>query len=68
MGEVVSRQRTYRGAAYKDNTHVFCPRVGVEFINRIRLTAEYRIMKKEYSFFGLNLGVVFGGGYMNKRK
>lgn len=68
IGEVVSRQRTYRGDSYKDNTYVFCPRVGVEFINRIRLTAEYRAMKKQYSYFGMNLGVVFGGGYIKKHR
>lgn len=42
---------------------VLSPRAGVEFFNRIRLTAEYKLMKKEYATFGINLGFVFGGGY-----
>lgn len=54
--------------ALHNNTAVMVPRIGVEFINRIRLTAEYRVMKKQYSYFGMNLGVVFGGGYIKKRR
>jgi len=42
---------------------VLSPRIGVEFFNRVRLTAEYKLMKKEYATFGINLGFVFGGGY-----
>ena len=52
----------------RDNAFVLTPRVGVEFINRIRLSAEYRITARRYSFFGLNLGVVIGGNYMKNKK
>ncbi len=45
-----------------DRHAVLTPRIGVEFYNRLRLTAEYRVMNKSYSHFGLNVGVVFGGG------
>jgi hypothetical protein len=49
---------------YRDRSFVFNPRVGAEFFNRVRLTVEYKWMvtASEYSFFGLTVGGVFGGG------
>jgi len=38
------------------------PRVGAEFFNRIRLTMDYKLLPKEYTFLGVSLGFVFGGG------
>ncbi len=38
------------------------PRVGVEFFNRLRVTAEYSAMERGDSYFAFNVGVVFGGG------
>lgn len=42
----------------------FCvmPRVGVEFFHRIRLTAGYRLMKRDYSSCEVAVGIVLGGG------
>jgi hypothetical protein len=39
------------------------PRVGAEFWNHLRVTLEYKLMKKEYSYFGITIGGVIGGGY-----
>lgn len=46
-----------------DRSFVVNPRIGVELWNHLRITAEYKLMKREYSYFGLNIGGVFGGGY-----
>lgn len=51
-----------------DQSVVISPRIGVELFSHLRITAEYRIMKKEYSFFGINIGGVFGGGQKQKQK
>lgn len=45
-----------------DRSVVFNPRIGVELFSHLRITAEYKWMKKDYSFFGFNVGFVFGGG------
>ncbi|MEG0807612.1 MAG: hypothetical protein RR410_04595 [Alistipes sp.] len=45
-----------------DRSFVFNPRIGVELFSHVRVTAEYKWMKKDYSYFGFNLGFVFGGG------
>lgn len=45
-----------------DRSFVFNPRIGVELYDHVRITAEYKWMRKEYSFWGLSIGVVFGGG------
>lgn len=36
---------------------VFSTRFGIKLYKRLRLTAEYRFMKKEYSYFGFNIGI-----------
>ncbi len=46
-----------------DRSFVLNPRIGVELFNHLRFTLEYKLMKREYSFFGLSIGGVFGGGY-----
>ncbi len=39
------------------------PRIGVEFFNHLRLTAEYKCtFDRRSSYFALNLGFAFGGG------
>lgn len=53
---------------YYDTAFVLNPRVGVEFFNHLRITVEYKLMRKEYSFFGFNIGGVFGGGYKKPKK
>jgi opacity protein-like surface antigen len=45
-----------------DNCFAFSPRVGAEFFSHIRLTVEYKVITKSYSYFGANLGFAFGGG------
>ncbi len=45
-----------------DRSFVFNPRIGVELFSHLRATAEYRWMKKGYSYFGFNVGFVLGGG------
>ena len=40
----------------------FSPRIGAEFFNCIRLTAECKIMAKYSSYYALNVGIVMGGG------
>lgn len=47
-----------------DKLGCFCvmPRVGIEIIHRVRATLYYKQLKKEQNHFGLNLGVVIGGG------
>ena len=42
---------------------VLNPRVGVEFFNHLRLTAEYKwTFDRRSSYFALNIGFAFGGG------
>lgn len=53
---------------YYDTAFVLNPRIGVEFFNHLRITVEYKRMQREYSFFGFNIGVVFGGGYKKPKK
>ncbi len=44
---------------------ILCPRFGFKFCNYGRLTLDYRWMDKRYSYFSLNLGVVFGGKHID---
>ena len=39
------------------------PRIGAEFFQHIRISAEYGLKIQAYSYLGLTVGVVFGGGY-----
>lgn len=45
-----------------DRTFVLNPRVGIELFHHLRITAEYRLMDRYYSYFGINIGVPIGGG------
>ncbi len=55
-------EHSYR-VPYSEYTGIcFMPRVGVEFFNHLRLTADYKIGKKGYNHFDFTLGVVIGGG------
>lgn len=45
-----------------DRTLVVNPRVGIELFHHLRITAEYRLMDRYYSYFGINIGVPIGGG------
>ena len=47
------------GRKYKP---VFSARIGTEVINHIRLTFDYKLINKQYSFFGITIGAVIGGG------
>ena len=47
---------------YPDRSFVLNPRIGAEFFNHLRVTLEYKWMRKPYSYFALNIGGVFGGG------
>ncbi len=47
-------------------TFVVTPRVGIEFFNRMRLTASYAISHSDYCNFRLSLGICIGGGRKNK--
>lgn len=49
-----------------DRSGIVEPRIGAEFFNHLRLTLNYRIMKREYSYFGITIGCAFWGGY-NRR-
>ncbi|MFA6771010.1 MAG: outer membrane beta-barrel protein [Bacteroidales bacterium] len=41
----------------------FAPRVGIEFLNHLRLTLDYKLMQhKHLSNLNITLGIVFGGG------
>lgn len=43
--------------------YILNPRIGVEFFNHLRLTAEYKwTFDRRSSYFALNLGFAFGGG------
>jgi hypothetical protein len=46
-----------------DRSFVLNPRMGVEVYNHLRITAEYKLMNSGYSFAGINVGIVLGGGY-----
>ena len=46
-----------------DRSFVLNPRMGVELYNHFRITAEYKLMNSGYSFTGINMGIVLGGGY-----
>lgn len=37
------------------------PRFGFELFNQVRFTFEYKITKREFSYWGASLGYVFGG-------
>ncbi len=50
------------------NTFVFNPRIGVEFWDHLRVTVEYKCMKREFSLFGITVGGVFGGGDKKKNE
>jgi len=45
------------------NAFAVTPRVGVVVMNGLRLTAEYTFTHRDYSRFGLGVGLVFGGSY-----
>lgn len=47
---------------FHDTSLCVMPRVGIEFFHRVRLTAGYRWMKRDYRCCEVALGVVFGGG------
>ena len=47
---------------YDGKSFVVNPRIGAEFFNHLRVTLEYKWMRKPYSYFALNIGGVFGGG------
>lgn len=51
----------YQGAAY-----IASPRVGIEFLNHIRLTCYSKICKEGYNNIGLSVGYAFGGGVKKK--
>ncbi len=56
---------TESGSAITSTNPAFIlnPRIGVEFFNHLRLTAEYKCtFDKRSSYFALNLGFAFGGG------
>lgn len=40
---------------------VFAPRIGAELYNLLRLTLESKIISREYTYWGLTLGVTIGG-------
>jgi len=46
-----------------DCSFILNPRMGVEVYNHFRITAEYKLMNSGYSFAGINVGIVLGGGY-----
>lgn len=46
----------------QDWSFVANPRIGAEFFDHIRLTFDYKLLRQEYSFWGLTVGFVFGGG------
>ena len=50
------------------HSFVLNPRIGVEFWDHLRVTVEYKCMKREYSIFGITLGGVFGGGDKKRNK
>lgn len=39
----------------------FAPRLGVELFNTLRLSLESKILTREYTYWGLSLGLVIGG-------
>lgn len=45
------------------NHYVLVPRAGVELFNHLRLTLEYRLSTRCFSYAAINLGFAFGGGY-----
>ena len=49
---------------YDGDTAKLClmPRVGMEFFNRMRLTAAYMVGPNTQNTFNLSLGIVIGGG------
>lgn len=57
---IINRYEKLRG------TFVISPRVGVELFNHLRITLDYTFLPGHYSFFGLSLGAVIGGGWDNK--
>jgi opacity protein-like surface antigen len=50
------------GNTVRDNFFAVTPRIGAEFFNHLRFTVDYKIISKDYSFFGVNLSFAFGGG------
>ena len=47
-----------------DKLGCFCvmPRVGIEIAHHFRASLYYKQLKKEQNHFGVNIGIVFGGG------
>ena len=47
----------------KDGKLTIMPRAGVEFFNRLRLTADYKWnIQGTYNYLNFSAGFVFGGG------
>lgn len=53
------------GLWFQENENAFAvtPRVGVSLFNFLRVTAEYSFTARDYSRFGLNIGLTLGGSY-----
>ena len=49
-----------------DYFYSLSPRIGAEFFHRLRLTIDYKIISKDYSYLGTHLGLVLGGGQRKK--
>ena len=56
------------GIMFSQNENAFAvtPRAGVSLFNFLRITAEYSITDRDYSRFGLNVGLTLGGSYKNQ--
>lgn len=54
---------TSRINGYTDAGMCFMPRIGAEFFNRLRLTADYKWnLQGTYDYLNFSVGFVFGGG------
>ena len=54
-------ENTYEQKYIFTRSAVLNPRVGIEAFKHLRVTFEYKLMKKSYSYFGINIGFVIGG-------
>lgn len=45
----------------KGTSMIFAPRIGVEFMYHIRLTAQFNVCRKGYNNLGITVGFVLGG-------
>jgi hypothetical protein len=50
-----------------DDSFAVTPRVGVKVMGCVRLTAEYAFAGGDYSCFGMNVGLIFGGSDKKNR-